>query len=1107
MRVAFLTANAKAGDAIGNLVAEKVAFFLDRGADVRVFLESRDRLHPFVRKHCRVVQSTEPDADAWTFLSNTDLVIVEYGHFYRLLHWLPLLVSAAVREVTPHLAPPPQGGTEVGDASPRARREGNRARILLDYHGVTPTDLWETHNREAIEKGARQRGLVWCADAAIAHSHFTRNELIEATGYPRENAFQLAHPVDLGRFSPDVDKQDIRKRLGLEAARILLFVGRLASNKRVPFIVEALSRLTDLQPPVHAVVVGDVEDIYELEAERCRERARELRVADRLHFLGHVAEDALVDAYRSADVFVMPSRHEGFCIPVVEAMACGVPVVAARAAALPETAGGAALLFNPDDPAELAKQVRRVLVDIPAQGEPPHPDPSPQGGLEMKAPAPQGGRETVFTHAAIGERAGGLRVAVVALHDGTRHIGGAETSLGRMAQALKDGGHNVEVFTIGKRPPERSTPVPEVPVSQFPADPQDLNAYYRAAQTIMERGGAVDTEVEETLLRHSVHSDALVAQLRRRIDDFDAVITGPYLSGVAGDVASQFPAKTLLVPCFHDEPTARLKAWRRVFGDVGGILFHSPEERQFAHAELGLAAPGGGCVGTFIDMDRRGNSDRGAARVGSRRPCIVYCGRYLKEKRLPELLEFARRYDERHQGRFTFVFMGQGPVTIPAAPWARDLGFVGEQEKCDVLSGAAAVAQLSLNESLSLATLEAWAQGVPVLADRRSEVLAGHVRRSGGGVLVDSYESFAAALDDLDASAQQWRDRGSRGRDYVREQYGSREAFSRNLEQFILELNQPLRDRLRRRGLERGAQFSRVRWRKQFGRLVEELLDRAPRTCRLSLDIEPRSRTRRAIIGTDAVLVPIRVGNSGTHPVVGEGPARMSLRARLGKDGTDHIEGPEVPLPTLLLPGQTVSVALPVPVPCYPGTYSVQIHVAEGRGPNGMLQEKARGSGFPATEMELVVSDKDRAGADGVCTPMLEAIETALVELQRLERLPDEYTDVTAGRLASLKRWIKRKLLGNFQRAYVDVLSRQQSEFNRQTLTTLSELRECCATIQNVNVPKDDSGRERGIAESASVVRDLLEQLSQSRQECAALEERVARLERALDTANMMEKA
>src|SRR5262249_29376180 len=86
----------------------------------------------------------------------------------------------------------------------------------------------------------------------------------------------------------------------------------------------------------------------------------QLGVSDRLHFLGHVDEGQLRDAYRDADAFVMPSVHEGFCIPVVEALACGTPVISARATALPETVADAGLTFTPNDPAALARQVRRI---------------------------------------------------------------------------------------------------------------------------------------------------------------------------------------------------------------------------------------------------------------------------------------------------------------------------------------------------------------------------------------------------------------------------------------------------------------------------------------------------------------------------------------------------------------------------------------------------------------------------------------------------------------------------------------------------------------------------------------------------------------------------
>src|SRR5262249_1936141 len=81
--------------------------------------------------------------------------------------------------------------------------------------------------------------------------------------------------------------------------------------------------------------------------------------------------------------------------------------------------------------------------------------------------------------------------------------------------------------------------------------------------------------------------------------------------------------------------------------------------------------------------------------------------------------------------------------------------------------------------------------------------------------------------------------------------------------------------------------------------------------------------------------------------------------------------------------------------------------------------------------------------------PLLEAVQAALAEADRLRRLPTDYADVTEGAFAAWKRRVKRKLLNNFKLAYVDVLSRQQSSFNQQMLTALRELTECCATLDH----------------------------------------------------------
>src|SRR5262249_50460760 len=128
MRVAILSHNAQSGDAIGNQVAEKVSFFIDRGALVQVFVESLERLHPAVQPYATCgaepltpVPSSQraeaEDSPAWAFLKSADLVIVEYGQTYSLLGYLPLLA-------------------------------GGRTRILFDYHGITPVALCDGHLRD-----------------------------------------------------------------------------------------------------------------------------------------------------------------------------------------------------------------------------------------------------------------------------------------------------------------------------------------------------------------------------------------------------------------------------------------------------------------------------------------------------------------------------------------------------------------------------------------------------------------------------------------------------------------------------------------------------------------------------------------------------------------------------------------------------------------------------------------------------------------------------------------------------------------------------------------------------------------------------------------------
>lgn len=84
-------------------------------------------------------------------------------------------------------------------------------------------------------------------------------------------------------------------------------------------------------------------------------------IGDRVRQLGHVADEDLPVLMRSAEMLVFPSLHEGFGLPVVEAMALGVPVVTSNVTALPEVAGNAALFADPNDTTSIAAQMKRIL--------------------------------------------------------------------------------------------------------------------------------------------------------------------------------------------------------------------------------------------------------------------------------------------------------------------------------------------------------------------------------------------------------------------------------------------------------------------------------------------------------------------------------------------------------------------------------------------------------------------------------------------------------------------------------------------------------------------------------------------------------------------------
>jgi L-malate glycosyltransferase len=237
--------------------------------------------------------------------------------------------------------------------------------LIVNHHNLTPRqylDGWDPTGAFGVLWGRRQlRALAKRARLGIAVSHYNELDLVEA-GF-RETVVVpfLLDPADLER-APDPDLLGQLQQQRASSGASWLFVGRLAANKAQHDLIKALAvyrRFADPRAHLH-LVGGGLDTTY---GRALREYSTALGVADAVHFPGGVSSDALAAYYASADVFVSCSEHEGFCVPIIEAMARGLPVVAYAAAAVPETAGAAAILLDDKHPEMVAAAVERLLAD------------------------------------------------------------------------------------------------------------------------------------------------------------------------------------------------------------------------------------------------------------------------------------------------------------------------------------------------------------------------------------------------------------------------------------------------------------------------------------------------------------------------------------------------------------------------------------------------------------------------------------------------------------------------------------------------------------------------------------------------------------------------
>lgn len=235
-------------------------------------------------------------------------------------------------------------------------------RLILVYHNVTPPEFFhhtEPYLARLARQGQEQLELLRAQTAlAIADSRFNATELLKH-GYRETSVL----PITLYTERYDLPGNADLTRQIIARAPNLLFIGRLAANKRQEDLVKLLYFVRRARPDAHLYLVG--EHWQSGYAAWVTDLAEELGVSDGVTLTGKVSQMDMVTYLKSADLYVSMSEHEGFGVPLIESMYLGLPVMAYDATAVAETLGGAGILFRRKRYAELAELIDLFLEDEP----------------------------------------------------------------------------------------------------------------------------------------------------------------------------------------------------------------------------------------------------------------------------------------------------------------------------------------------------------------------------------------------------------------------------------------------------------------------------------------------------------------------------------------------------------------------------------------------------------------------------------------------------------------------------------------------------------------------------------------------------------------------
>jgi glycosyltransferase involved in cell wall biosynthesis len=297
-----------------------------------------------------LVHHTKSDLDVYSFNKDTLIPLPSFKPASGLI-WRYFSLKNGLRKLDLDIAHDPRGVGVFAFDQPCKKVVTIHDLSSMAFPSINPGGFLahRLFGKRTVEK----------CEKIITVSEFTKSEVIKYLKCPADKIEVIYNGKD-DKFKVLGQKEiaGLRKKYNLDFP-FILFVGVLQPRKNVPALIKAYASLKKRGIKHKLVIAGGkgwkYDDIFKT--------VKDLELQKDVIFTGSIPKDDLPILYNAADVFVFPSVYEGFGIPPLEAMACGVPVITSKTTSLPEVVGDAGLLIDPQDISALADAIYRVLDD------------------------------------------------------------------------------------------------------------------------------------------------------------------------------------------------------------------------------------------------------------------------------------------------------------------------------------------------------------------------------------------------------------------------------------------------------------------------------------------------------------------------------------------------------------------------------------------------------------------------------------------------------------------------------------------------------------------------------------------------------------------------